>query len=250
MHSEDLNFVYNSEAQGQWDPVVLQNRRGKPCYTFNRVLQPINMVVADMRQTRPAGKVRPASDGASEPVADIYGGLCRSIEQCSRAEAIYKEQFKYAVAGGFGAWRIIAHVHAGRRRRRVRSGAAPDQHLEPADRGVGPAVRGRVRRRRQPVHRRGAHRGRDVRRPVQGRRRTELPDLARQLRLVHGQGSAHRGVLRAHPAREEDREDDRRHGAGLRRRPQGAGSALRRARDHRRLARRDARRHGQDTARR
>ncbi len=60
-----------------------------------------------MRQTRPAGKVRPASDGASEPVADIFGGLCRSIEQCSRADAIYEEQFKYAVAGGFGAWRIM-----------------------------------------------------------------------------------------------------------------------------------------------
>jgi hypothetical protein len=107
MHSEDLNFAYNSEAQGQWDPVVLQNRRGKPCYTFNRCLQPINIVVADMRQTRPAGKVRPASDGASEPVAEIFGGLCRSIEQCSRADAIYEEQYKYAVAGGFGAWRIM-----------------------------------------------------------------------------------------------------------------------------------------------
>jgi hypothetical protein len=107
MHSEDLNFAYNCEAQGQWDPVVLQNRRGKPCYTFNRCLQPINIVVADMRQTRPAGKVRPASDGASEPVAEIFGGLCRSIEQCSRADAIYEEQYKYAVAGGFGAWRIM-----------------------------------------------------------------------------------------------------------------------------------------------
>lgn len=107
MHSEDLNFIYNSEAMGQWDPVVLQNRRGKPCYTFNRCLQPVNLVVADMRQTRPAGKVRPASDGASEPVADIFGGLCRSIEQCSRASGIYKEQFKFSVAGGFGAWRIM-----------------------------------------------------------------------------------------------------------------------------------------------
>jgi Phage P22-like portal protein len=107
MHSEDLNFIYNAEAMGQWDPVVLQNRRGKPCYTFNRCLQPVNMVVADMRQTRPAGKVRPASDGASEAVADIFAGLCRSIEQCSRADQIYKEQFKFAVAGGFGAWRIM-----------------------------------------------------------------------------------------------------------------------------------------------
>jgi hypothetical protein len=107
MHSEDLNFIYNAEAMGQWDPVVLQNRRGKPCYTFNRCLQPVNMVVADMRQTRPAGKVRPASDGASEAISDIFGGLCRDIEKSSRADQIYKEQFKFAVAGGFGAWRIM-----------------------------------------------------------------------------------------------------------------------------------------------
>src|SRR5271167_1738879 len=107
MHSEDLNFIYNAEAMGQWDPVVLQNRRGKPCYTFNRCLQPVNMVVADMRQTRPAGKVRPASDGASEAIGDIFAGLCRDIEKCSRADQIYKEQFKFAVAGGFGAWRIM-----------------------------------------------------------------------------------------------------------------------------------------------
>src|SRR5271170_3616925 len=107
MHSEDLNFIYNAEAQGQWDPVVLQNRRGKPCYTFNRCLQPVNKVIADMRQTRPAGKVRPASEGAAEAVADVFAGLCRSIEQCSRADQIYKEQFKFAVAGGFGAWRIM-----------------------------------------------------------------------------------------------------------------------------------------------
>jgi hypothetical protein len=107
MHSEDLNFIYNSEAMGQWDPVVLQNRRGKPCYTFNRVIGPVNIVVGDMKQTRPSAKVRPASSAASAGVADIYAGLCRSIEQASRADAIYKEQYKYAVAGGFGAWRIM-----------------------------------------------------------------------------------------------------------------------------------------------
>jgi hypothetical protein len=107
MHSEDLNFAYNSEAMGQWDPVVLEARRGKPCYTFNRVLGPINTVVGDMRQMKPSGKVRPASDGASLPVAEVFGGLCRAIEQASRAESTYKEQFKYAVAGGFGAWRIM-----------------------------------------------------------------------------------------------------------------------------------------------
>jgi hypothetical protein len=107
MFSEDLNFIYNAEAMGQWDPVVLQNRRGKPSYTFNRVIGPVNIVVADMRQTKPAGKVRPASDEAQEAIADIYEGLCRSIEQASRAEHTYKEQYKYAVGGGFGYWRIM-----------------------------------------------------------------------------------------------------------------------------------------------
>jgi hypothetical protein len=107
MHSEDLNFVYNSEAMGQWDPVVLEARRGKPNYTFNRVIGPVNIVVADMRQTRPAGKVRPANDQATEATAEVLAGLMRAIEDESRADPIYKNQYKFAVAGGFGAWRLM-----------------------------------------------------------------------------------------------------------------------------------------------
>lgn len=107
MHSEDLNFVYNSESMGQWDPVVLEARRGKPNYTFNRVIGPVNIVVADMRQTRPAGKVRPTNEAATQATADVLGGLMRSIEDESRADPIYKNQYKFAVAGGFGAWRLM-----------------------------------------------------------------------------------------------------------------------------------------------
>lgn len=107
MHSEDLNFVYNSESMGQWDPVVLEARRGKPNYTFNRVIGPVNIVVADMRQTRPAGKVRPTNGSANEATAEVLAGLMRSIEDESRADPIYKNQYKFAVAGGFGAWRLM-----------------------------------------------------------------------------------------------------------------------------------------------
>lgn len=107
MHSEDLNFVYNSESMGQWDPVVLEARRGKPNYTFNRVIGPVNIVVADMRQTRPSGKVRPTNEAASEATADVLAGLMRSIEDESRADPIYKNQYKFAVAGGFGALRLM-----------------------------------------------------------------------------------------------------------------------------------------------
>jgi Phage P22-like portal protein len=107
MHSEDLNFVYNSESMGQWDPVVLEARRGKPNYTFNRVIGPVNIVVADMRQTRPAGKVRPTNSSANEATAEVLAGLMRSVEDESRADPIYKNQYKFAVAGGFGAWRLM-----------------------------------------------------------------------------------------------------------------------------------------------
>jgi hypothetical protein len=103
MHSEDLNFVYNSEAMGQWDPVVLEARKGKPCYTFNRVLGPVNLVVSDMRQTKPAARVRPATEEADEATAEALGDLWRSIERDSRADMIYKNQYKFSVAGGYGA---------------------------------------------------------------------------------------------------------------------------------------------------
>ena len=107
LHTEDLRFAYDSELQGQWDPLVLSMRQGRPSYTFNRVLQPINMVIGDQRQTRPAVKVRPASENSSSDVADVFGGLWRSIEQESRAEATYDEQYKHSVAGGFGEMLLL-----------------------------------------------------------------------------------------------------------------------------------------------
>lgn len=107
LHTEDMLFTYDSEGFGQWDPLVLQLRKGRPSYTFNRVLQPVNMVLGDQRQTRPGLKVRPASENATSDIADIFGGLWRSIEQESRAEAIYDETYKHSVAGGFGEMRLL-----------------------------------------------------------------------------------------------------------------------------------------------
>ena len=107
LHTEDLAFVYDSEQFGQWDPFVLSQRSGRPSYTFNRVLQPVNMVIGDQRQTRPTVKVRPASENATQTTAEVLGDLWRSIEQASRAEAIYDEAYKHAVAGGFGELRLL-----------------------------------------------------------------------------------------------------------------------------------------------
>src|ERR1700690_24730 len=111
LHTEDLTFLYDTENFGQWDPFVISLRQGRPSYTFNRCLQPVNMILGDQRQTAPAIKVRPIKDG-SQAVADIFGGLWRSIEQDSRAEEIYGEAYKHSVGGGFGEMMLMPEWEA------------------------------------------------------------------------------------------------------------------------------------------
>lgn len=111
LHTEDMAFVFDAENFAQWDPLVISLRQGRPSYTFNRVLQPVNMVLGDQRQTAPAIKVRPIKDG-SQAVADIFGGLWRSIEQDSRAEEIYAEAYKQSVAGGYGEIMLMPEYEA------------------------------------------------------------------------------------------------------------------------------------------
>jgi hypothetical protein len=64
-------------------------------------------VLGDQRQTRPQARIRASNKDASAETANILNGLIRDIEQCSGAESIYDNQFKFAVAGGYGAWRIV-----------------------------------------------------------------------------------------------------------------------------------------------
>lgn len=101
--TQDLRFCY--EPGAQWEPQTLAQRQGRPNYTYNRVVQSVNQTVGDQRQARMTGKVRPLTDGNKE-TADIFAGLIRNIEAQSGAQYIYSDQFKYAVAGGWGAWRI------------------------------------------------------------------------------------------------------------------------------------------------
>lgn len=107
LFTEDMRFAFDAENNGQWDPNVLAQRFGRPSYTFNRCIGTINLVLGDQRQTKPAIKVRAATKQSAVATAEIFGGMIRDIEQCSGAEAIYDEQFKYAVAGGFGVLRVL-----------------------------------------------------------------------------------------------------------------------------------------------
>ena len=100
----DLLFCYVPGEQ--WEPLTLARRKGRPNYTYNRTVQSVNQVVGDQRQARITGKVRAVNKDASKETADIFGGLIRNIEAVSSAQYIYSDQFKYAVAGGWGVWRI------------------------------------------------------------------------------------------------------------------------------------------------
>lgn len=102
---EDLRFVYSEE--GQWDRDTRKRREGRPCYTFNRLIGAVNQVVGDQQQARPQLKIRGVDDDSDPELAEVFSGLIRNIEDMSDANSIYDGAFKFAVAGGYGAWRIM-----------------------------------------------------------------------------------------------------------------------------------------------
>lgn len=103
--TEDLRFCF--EPGAQWEENARNKRTGRPCYSYNRTVGAVNQVIGDQRQAKPSGKVRAVNKQASVETAETFAGLIRNIEAQSSAEAIYDEAFKYAVAGAWGAWRIV-----------------------------------------------------------------------------------------------------------------------------------------------
>lgn len=92
-------------AGEQWDPKVLELRKGLPCLTVNTVPQFTAQLVGDWRESRKAIKVVPTEDGDTE-IASIRGDLVRAIEMKSRASRVYDNAFESAVQCGDGAFRI------------------------------------------------------------------------------------------------------------------------------------------------
>lgn len=101
---DDLHFL-NGE---QW-PQALKAKRendNRPCLRINKLPQFVDRVQGDMRQARPAIKLRPVDDHADEETAEILSGIIRNIETQSDAEAIYDSGGEAMVQCGYGAWRV------------------------------------------------------------------------------------------------------------------------------------------------
>lgn len=106
---DDMKFIY--EDEGQWEDTVLNNRKDRPCYTFNRTEGAVDQIVGDQRQSRPAIKIR-AAEGGDKKTAETLSGLVRNIENISDAETIQDQAFTFAVGGGYGVWRVVNEFNA------------------------------------------------------------------------------------------------------------------------------------------
>lgn len=98
---DDLRFA----AGEQWDPVVLQQRRGLPCLVVNTIPQFTAQLVGDWRESRKAIRVIPSTD-TDQDLADVREDLVRSIEMSSRADRSYDQSFESMVQCGDGAFKV------------------------------------------------------------------------------------------------------------------------------------------------
>lgn len=92
-------------AGEQWDPIVLEQRKGLPCLVINNIPQFTAQLVGDWRESRKAIKVVPSNDEDTD-VASVRGDLIRSIENESRATRVYDSAFESLVQCGDGAFRV------------------------------------------------------------------------------------------------------------------------------------------------
>lgn len=90
----------------QWPQTEIDRRGDRPCLTFNKSLATIRQVTGDVRQNKPAIRVRPKGDGADKETADMWGGLIRDIEQQSYAGYVYAQAADNSTSCGKGYWRI------------------------------------------------------------------------------------------------------------------------------------------------
>jgi len=92
-------------AGEQWDPVVLEQRKGLPCLVINNIPQFTAQLVGDWRESRKAIKVVP-SNNEDVDIASVRGDLIRGIEMQSRADRVYDSAFESLVQCGDGAYRV------------------------------------------------------------------------------------------------------------------------------------------------
>jgi len=99
---EDIKFANDD----QWDKQTLQERKGRPSLTVNKIAGVLKQIRGDQRKSQPSIKVKPIDSSADPKVVEILDGLIKNIEYNSGADAAYDTAFDQAIEGGWGFFRI------------------------------------------------------------------------------------------------------------------------------------------------
>ena len=97
----DVAFI--DEPEGQWDETSKNNRKNRPCLTFDKLSASVDRIVGSQFANMPSIKVRAAEEG-DENIAEVFQGLIRQIDQ--RGLKAFKTAYKFAVKGGWGCFLI------------------------------------------------------------------------------------------------------------------------------------------------
>jgi hypothetical protein len=101
---EEISFC---DLLDHWDQQMKDERKGRPCLTFDRVSPSVDQVVNDARQNPPEPRISPVGAGADKKTAEIIQGLIRNIEHDSGADIAYMTGYEHAVKIGRGWWRVL-----------------------------------------------------------------------------------------------------------------------------------------------
>lgn len=101
---DDMNFA----LRDQWTAIERSefNRLFKVCFTFNKMLDPINKIVGEQRKNKPDLMVRSLTGRASQDDINLRADLVRTIAYQSQNDLIYQNAFRSALLMGWGAFQV------------------------------------------------------------------------------------------------------------------------------------------------
>lgn len=102
----DLRFANGDQWPDHIKRIRESDSGGRPCLTINKYPAFERQVINDIRQMRPAIKIRPAENATSGETANIMNGIIKSIEMRSNAEQAYDWAAMYACRIGRGYFKI------------------------------------------------------------------------------------------------------------------------------------------------
>lgn len=104
------DILFRMGGDNQWDAAWMRREQRanlrQSTITVNQLPQYINQVINDLRQNRPAVKVRPVDDKGDEEVAEIYDGIVRHAQYVGKANDARDVAAEHAVVHGLGWYRI------------------------------------------------------------------------------------------------------------------------------------------------